>query len=265
MLLAISFEFILIFTLIAVVGGLFAVIIAIIFMQRNRKRYEQAPEKQSRGEVIKLIMRQRFTDITGLNTDPELADWHYRKGNYLVQILRDDGVFMLLSCDDKQYNKLVTGYYGQFTYKANVLIDSRRNKSRELERRQTKEETPYFFKNRTTKVETIGMFLEAPSFQIKVSADKPLQCDLDEIKNYVNHMLENTGENNFGLINNNLTLQFFNNGKDEVIWIDLIDPQVSGVYQGSLNRFDDLYELIEAFFSGRDIREFIKLEYMELK
>ncbi len=264
MILIIGPTFIVGLTLVVIFGSVAAVIVAISVMNRNRKLYEQAPEKHARGEVTKLITRERYSNISGLNTDPELEKWHYRKGNYLVQVLRDDGIFMLFSCGEKPYKKLIVGYYGQFTYKANILLDFRRNKSHELERQRMKEDKPYFFKNRETKGKTVGFEVEAPSFQIKILHDSMIQCDLDEVLEYAKHMFENTAENNFGLKDGERYIQFFNNGKDEVVWLDIPAKEKLGIYQGKIDRVEDLFEIIEAFFEEKNILDLIDTEFMDL-
>jgi len=262
MILEIGMDTIIILTLVVIIGSIVAVIMAMSTMKRNHRRYEEAPEKHARGEVIKLIMRVRYTDISGLNTDPNLIEWNFRKGNYLVQILREDGIFMLLNCNNLVYKKLVIGYYGDITYKANIMLDFRRRKNQEEQRKRDKEDKPYFFKNRESKGKTLGFYLDAPSYQIQISESNRILCDIYEVKNYAKRMFDNTSENYFGLVDNDKSIQFFNDGSNEKNSIDIPESNNLGIYQTEIDGVDSLYEVIDMFFQEKDIVDLLKMELM---
>lgn len=258
-------DFVIILTLFVIVFSIFAVIIAMVTMKRNRRRYEESMEKNTRGEVMNIILRSRYTNVTGMNTDPDLAGWRYRKGNYLIQFLRDDGVFMLLDSEEKTQKNIHVGYYGDITYKANVLLEFKRRKKHEEERRRLQEEEPLFFKNKGTQGKTVGFYVEAPSFKLNIPAEQMMQCDRYEVKNYADRMFQNTKENFFGLDDGQQVIQFFHQGKGEQVSIDIPAEGGNGSYQTEIDGMYDLLHIIDLFFEGGNIMEAYHFELMEIK
>ncbi len=248
-----------------IVISVVAVITALSVSRRNRKRFEEAMEKHTRGEVMKILSRGRYTDVTGLNTDPEVAKWNYRRGQHLIQFLRDDGVFMLLDCDAKTYKKVFTGYYGDITYKANCLLDFRRRKSHEEERRRLQEEEKYFFKNKGTLENTVGFYVDAPSLKLQIPSDQMIQCDIFEVKNYAENMFENSGENFFGLDDGKRIIQFINDGNNKSVLIDIPVPEMDGAHQGIIEGMYELLRAIDIYFEGKDLFEITDFEFMSFK
>lgn len=249
----------LIFTILFLFIMLFAIgaiVAAALVMSKNKQTQNAEPEQYVRAEVIR-------TDATTRKIATAGRKYSYDHTQYFV-IFRDDyNKEIQLNCSKSIYETLITGFYGDLVYKGTKLISFVRLNEHEEQRIQTKLEEGYFFEKSTPKTNPIEFYCDAPGLGVKIPSDSPILLDDDEVIRYVNSMLENKQQNFFGLDNKLQIIQFFNEGDNDEILIDIPDVIKNGSYQAIIKGINKTKSIVRAYYRGEDVFDLADFEFMQ--
>lgn len=243
-------------TLVIIMLGFGAVIVAALVMSKNRKEQAQEPEKRVRAEVTKVDSNTRRIATAGRR-------YAYDHTQYFIEFRDDYNNLIVVNCNKATYETLLVGFYGDLVYKGNKLVSFIRLNEHEERRIERRQEEGYFFEKTTPRTNPIEFYCDAPNLGVKIPSDQPLLLDDDEVIRYVNSMFDNTVQNFFGLDNKLQIIQFFNEGTNDEILIDIPDMERNGSYQAIIHGVNKTKAIVRAYYSGEDVMELAEFEFMQ--
>lgn len=233
-----------------------AIIAAITMIVRNRQNQTMIEEMSVRAEVVK-------TDIHPRNMTRMSSTMQYDANQYFVEFLDDYGTPIVLNCNKQTFETLLPGYYGDLVYKGTRLVSFVRLNEHEERRYEQRMNEGYFFEKSTTRVNPIEFYCDAPSLGVKIPSDQAIKLDVDEVVKYINRMFENTTQNFFGLDNNRQVIQFFNEGNNDEIMIDIPDMQRNGSYQAVIYGMNKVKSIVRAYYNNEDVFPLADFDFMQ--
>ncbi len=233
-----------------------AVVAAIVLMASNKNKYNSQVERSIRAEVVKTDNNVR--SMSRLNH----VD-NYDHTQFFIEFRDDSGNRITLNCNKRTYETLLPGFYGDLVYKGTRLVSFIRLNEHEERRIERKNEDGYFFQKSTPKSNPIHFYCDAPSLGVKIPSESPMLLDVDEVVKYVNSMLENKEQNFFGLDNKLQVIQFFNEGVNSEILIDIPDVKRNGSYQAIINGVNKTKSIVRAYYNNEDVFELADFDFMK--
>ncbi len=236
--------------------GFIAIIAAFVVMNLNRKAQSILKPVNVRAEIIK-------TD-TSINNMTKVENFNnYDNTKCFVEFRTDQGLAVVLSCEEKVFYELLPGFYGNLTYQGSSLVSFERLIGHEEARIQEKLDNLYFFEKKGEQGDTLSFWCEAPSLDVHVPTNETIKLDIDEVFMYIDRMYDNNTENFFGLEDDKKIIQFINDGNKDEIIVDVPDITKDGSYQTIIDSTDEAKELVTAFYNKENVRfvknfEFIK-------
>jgi len=233
-----------------------AIVVAALVMSKNKQTQNAEPEQYVRAEVIR-------TDSTTRKVATAGRKYSYDHTQYFVVFRDDYNKEIELNCSKNIFESLQTGFYGDLVYKGTRFVSFVRMNEHEESRIQTKLEESYFFEKSTPRTNPVEFYCDAPSLGIKIAYDSPILLDDDEVIRYVNSMLENNQQNFFGLDNKQQVIQFFNEGENDEVLIDIPDVEKNGSYQAIIKGINKTKSIVRAYYRGDDVFSLADFEFMQ--
>lgn len=242
---------------------IFAIAMMIVFflgvnlLMKNARNHASEEEEYVRAEVVKTDTRANNMSLQkGLN---------YDHTKYFIEFYTDFGKKLVLITNKRTYSTLLPGFYGDLVYRGTKLISFVRLVGQEEAKQERFNEEGYFFQKKNHKNTGIYFYCDAPSLNINIPSNQPLEVDSGEVKNYLSRLLDNTSENFFGLDNGNMVIQFWHDGNTDDIGIDIPVPRQNGSYQAMIKGIDKCVEIVEAFFEGESVYNMANFELIRFK
>lgn len=233
-----------------------AVIIAIAYVFSNRAKFTQQQEVYTRAEVMKTSSNANGMNIAGT--------FNYNHSQYFIEFKEENSnKRIVLNCSKRTYEILLEGFYGDLVYKGTQLISFVRLNDHEERRQSRAQEEGYFFEKSTTRQNPIEFYCDAPTLGIKILHNNPIKLDDDEVIRYINSMFDNTTQNFFGLDNKVHIIQFFNEGNNDEILIDIPDMSRNGSYQTIIKGVNKTKLIVKAYYNNEDVKKLADFDFMQ--
>lgn len=232
---------------IVIVGAIIAVIAAMIKIKNNVTEQKNAPEITANAQIIKTYS-QSYESYTVDSANARTTSTYY------IEFLLESKNRETFKVSKKLFLSVHDGDKGILTYKGNKVIEFQVTDT-SCESNNIESKAKYFFQNSQQNGMTVKFYAEASDIDVNIPSTAPIECDYDEICNFVEQIPNITGDNFFSLEKQNgEIIQFSNDGKSDSIEIDI--PLENGnSYIGELESIQELKNCIMAFFDGENIAE----------
>ena len=241
---------------------IFSIAFIIVFFVIIKLFIKNAKQISTEEEYVRAEVLRTNTKANGFSLQ---AGSNYDHTQYFVEFYTDFGKTLVLTCNKRTYSTLLPGHYGDLVYKGTKLISFIRLVGHEEAKQERLNEEGYFFQKKGPKNTGVFFYCDAPSLNIKIPTDQPIEVDYGEVKNYLSRLFDNETDNFFGLDNHNMTIQFWHDGKTDEIGIDIPVPSENGSYQAIINGIDTCLEIVEAFFEGESVYRLANFELIKFK
>ena len=233
-----------------------AICLALLVISENRKKQSLVEEVNIRAEVVKTN-----TDLSNMSVDNSN---NYDHTDYFIEFKTDTNRRIVLGVPKKVFCKTLPGFYGDVIYKGNKLVSFTRLESHEEARFKLRNEEEFFFIKKTKRINPIEFYCDSPTLNVHISSEEAIKLDVDEVIKFMNRMLENDVENYFGLDNKEMIIQFFNDGTNKEIHIDIPNPKKGASYQTTISGIIQAKTIVRAYYRGENVFELADFKLMKL-
>ncbi len=228
---------------VVLVVAFIAIIAAMIKVSKNTKEQKNAPEVVTNAKVLKAYSQSHeMQTVDSANAQTT--------SSYYIEFLLDDKSKKKFKVKKKVFLKVHDGNYGRLTFKGYKLLDFVVIENKAIS--SSKNKTKYFFQKGAKDGITVKFYADAPSLNVSIPSSAPVECDYDEVCNYIKR-LPSSCDNFFCLEKTNGDIiEFSNDGKSTIIEINM--PLEDGYsYEGKVHSFEELERCVKDFFDGFDL------------
>jgi hypothetical protein len=204
-----------------------AICLALLVISENRKKQSLVEEVNIRAEVVKTN-----TDLSNMSVDNSN---NYDHTDYFIEFKTDTNRRIVLGVPKKVFCKTLPGFYGDVIYKGNKLVSFTRLESHEEARFKLRNEEEFFFIKKTKRINPIEFYCDSPTLNV-----------------------------HFGLDNKEMIIQFFNDGTNKEIHIDIPNPKKGASYQTTISGIIQAKTIVRAYYRGENVFELADFKLMKL-
>ncbi|NCU32891.1 MAG: DUF2500 family protein, partial [Candidatus Moranbacteria bacterium] len=201
---------------VVLIGSLVAVGFAIVKVQKNIKEQNDSPEIRTNAKAIRTYSNsQESYTVDSANS--------HTTSTYHIEFLLGDNSKKTFKVNKKLFLSTNDNDNGILIFKGNKIIEFQKDiKSNLTDTNQTKNKGSFFFQNAQKNGMTVKFYADAPSINITIPSNAPIECDYDEVCKYVDQMPIKMTDNFFSLEKSNgEVIEFSNDGKSSIIEIEI--------------------------------------------
>lgn len=234
---------------IAVTGFILVLIIHI-----KKERNETPVRVNNSAAQILDVYKEKEQGLNGrMDVWEKKDDCFYRVTFKLI-----DGTVLKCKADTRIGDRLMRGNTGILTYLGERVLDFVKDDSITIMKQAR------IIKKRIKSGPTVSFYCSFPTLGIEIPANRKKLLDLEEILSYADNIFLNNAECFFGMINQaGIILQFFYDGKSDIVELDMPQPERRGSFAGELKSTLEIKKCIEHYFEGKDIKTLYNLEYYQ--
>jgi hypothetical protein len=239
----------------AVIGilfGMIAIVLAMLQMNTNQVELKKTPFKK---EVVTLLHthseRIESIDLDNQNQYEYFADFEF-----------ENGMTKTFNVEKDMFIYLFSGSTGEIVFKGNDLVsfdvyqDNLAHDS---------DSHAFFFEHFPKIGKTVEFYCLSPIHKIEIKDSESISCDFRDIVTFIDQMETNRKENYFGIEDDHVCIQFFNDGRSSSYEIDMPMIYKGGSYQGMTHSSEEVKRIVNEFFEGVNISEKYNLQFITFR